>query len=638
MLPRAKRSATLADIEPAYSALRDKDITYFSNRLSRPEYWRLAAAFPGQVLFLDIETTGLSRIYHQLTLIGWSRQQTFGVVSANDGLPGVSELKHELSLNPILVTYNGSHFDIPFLRNALPDLSLPNIHIDLRHLGQRVGLVGGQKKIELELGISRSRRISGIGGELAPALWFRYQRGDLDALVELIEYNHADVEGLKLLLREMIRRQDPLVDATWDRSNFNSWLQTERHAKSHILETFRGESRPRLQLNKLSLPSDFAVVGIDLSGGPKRPTGWALLTGPEVRTAALRTDSEILAHTVAAKPNLVSIDAPLSLPEGRTSVEDSDPGRLEYGITRHAERLLRSRGVNTYPALIQSMQSLTARGIRLAETLRSKGIPVIESFPGAMQDILGMPRKGLSLPALKLSLHDYGLTDNFLQREMIHDEIDAISSAIVGQTFWSGYFEPLGNEAEGYLIVPSMTPRPPQIVITLSGPIAAGKTTLAAFLEELGFTRVRYSEILAEDAGSHIRTKLSASGSAIHASGEQRKLNERVYSRVGTSRLAVVDGVRYPEDIAYATERAGAHHIAVFIDAANGIRAKRWNSRKLEHQSLASADAGTSEQYLDFIRERVEIVYDNSGSMYDLKIFASQLAQRSTLKCLSQLS
>lgn len=249
-----------------------------------------------------------------------------------------------------------------------------------------------------------------------------------------------------------------------------------------------------------------------------------------------------------------------------------------------------------------------------------------------------MPRKGLSLPALKLSLHDYGLTDNFLQREMIHDEIDAISSAIVGQTFWSGYFEPLGNEAEGYLIVPSMTPRPPQIVITLSGPIAAGKTTLAAFLEELGFTRVRYSEILAEDAGSHIRTKLSASGSAIHASGEQRKLNERVYSRVGTSRLAVVDGVRYPEDIAYATERAGAHHIAVFIDAANGIRAKRWNSRKLEHQSLASADAGTSEQYLDFIRERVEIVYDNSGSMYDLKIFASQLAQRSTLKCLSQLS
>ncbi|MFE4950405.1 ribonuclease H-like domain-containing protein [Leifsonia sp. NPDC056665] len=626
-IPPIHRPATLAAIDQAYFELQARNVEYFATRLPRREYWRLATAFPERVLFLDIETTGLSRIYHQLTLIGWAREDAYGIMTTNVGLPGMSELVKELETDPILVTYNGSHFDVPFLKNALPDLRLPSVHVDLRHLGQRVGLVGGQKKIEQQLGLARSRKVRGIAGELAPALWFRYQRGDAAALLELIEYNHADVEGLKILLRHMVERLDPALSASWHAVPFDRWM-TER-PDHDVLLPFAGDFRPRLQLGSLQIDPNLRVVGIDLSGGPARHTGWALLAGAEVETSALSTDEEILDKTIAAKPTLVSIDAPLSLPTGRLRVDDDDPTREEYGITRHAERELRGRGVNTYPALIRSMQGLTARGIRLAGELRARGIPVIESFPGAMQDILGMPRKGMSLPALKLSLLDYGLAPSFLDRPVIHDEIDAVSSAIVGQAFWADHYEPLGNDAEGFLIVPATTRWPTPHIITLSGPVAAGKSTLAYLLEECGLARIRYSEVLAEDMRSSARATLASAGAALHRSGGQRSLNERVYARIANADRAVVDGVRYPEDLAFAIERSGSHLTSVFVDAPRTLRAKRWGTREGSSAEFEKAEIDTSEAHLGFLRERATLVFDNSGSLYDLKMFASRLSKRS---------
>jgi predicted nuclease with RNAse H fold len=107
------------------------------------------------------------------------------------------------------------------------------------------------------------------------------------------------------------------------------------------------------------------------------------------------TDDEMVARVIAISPALVSVDSPLSVPFGRTRVEDDDPGRSEFGIMRRCERELKRRGINVYPCLLPSMQGLTRRGMRLATRLRRLGIPVIESYPGAAQDIMGIPRKGL---------------------------------------------------------------------------------------------------------------------------------------------------------------------------------------------------------------------------------------------------
>ncbi len=48
------------------------------------------------------------------------------------------------------------------------------------------------------------------------------------------------------------------------------------------------------------------------------------------------------------------------------------------------------------------------------------------------------------------------LKESFLNNSVSHDELDAITSAVVGLFFWTGKFEALGNEEEEYLIIPKI--------------------------------------------------------------------------------------------------------------------------------------------------------------------------------------
>ena len=88
------------------------------------------------------------------------------------------------------------------------------------------------------------------------------------------------------------------------------------------------------------------VVGIDLTGSEARGSGWCFLNGSRAETAVLSADDEILDETIRARPHLVSIDSPLCLPLGRTSVDDADPGRNEFGIMRESERELKGTDQN----------------------------------------------------------------------------------------------------------------------------------------------------------------------------------------------------------------------------------------------------------------------------------------------------
>jgi predicted nuclease with RNAse H fold len=100
------------------------------------------------------------------------------------------------------------------------------------------------------------------------------------------------------------------------------------------------------------------------------------------------------------------------------------------------------------------MKSLTMRGMRLAEEFRKHGFEVIESYPGAAQDLLGIPRKGSSLEELKRGMARIGIAGDFLTGRVCHDEVDAITSALVGLFFLADEYIALGTPAEDYLIVP----------------------------------------------------------------------------------------------------------------------------------------------------------------------------------------
>jgi predicted nuclease with RNAse H fold len=210
------------------------------------------------------------------------------------------------------------------------------------------------------------------------------------------------------------------------------------------------------QISQFKIPYDYKIIGLDLTGSEKRASGWAFLENGHVITKRIKTDAEIIAEITHLNPSLVSIDCPLSLPKGRISVGDDDPGRYQFGITRECERLLLKRGIRSYPPLIRSMQQLTQRGITLAQRIRNLGFTVIESYPGGAQDILGLPRKQKDLKVLIAGLKAFGIQGFYDGPGIVHDEIDAITCSLVGLCYLSGHFEALGNDDEGYLIVPDL--------------------------------------------------------------------------------------------------------------------------------------------------------------------------------------
>jgi uncharacterized protein YprB with RNaseH-like and TPR domain/predicted nuclease with RNAse H fold/dephospho-CoA kinase len=590
MFDVASADDEITQVSMSQRALDREDAEYFAHHLPRPEHYRIALGFPSQTLFLDIETTGLSRYYDTITLVGWSIGGKYGVYIKGDD---TGPLRKALADAKAIVTFNGSLFDIPFLHYEFSDLRIPSAHVDLRFLARRVGLVGGQKEIESRVGLQRPGVLAQLRGEAAPLLWHKYRKGDLESLKLLISYNHADIEGMKFVLDTVVERLMALgqfpkqINPPCQFSGGYSHLTVEELlGETRVFaREYKGNCGPLVHARELNVPGH-RIVGIDLTGSESRPSGWSFLQDGAATTKRIGSDDELIAATIAVMPELISIDSPLSLPKGRITVGDEDPGRQLYGIMRECERILKRRGVNVYPSLIRSMQALTARGIRLAKYFRSIGIPVIESYPGAAQDIMNIPRKQADLSLLKAGLVEFGISGEFESQDVSHDEVDAITSAVVGLFFMSGKFEALGNEGEEYLIIPDIRPREGQSrgrkVIGLSGPISSGKTTAGRYLESCGFAYGRYSQVLQallEERGSPVtRDSLQQIGEEIHQGLGQRWLGSELIKRMPEGGHLVIDGLRHPEDRSFLAEKFGPDFIHVHINATESIRRERYVS------------------------------------------------------------
>jgi len=584
---------------------------------------------PERVLFLDIETTGLSLYYDEITIVGWSYAgcaKTF--IKGND----VNELLADANMSLAMVTFNGIRFDKRFLEQEFPSIPLPDIHIDLMYLCRRVGLTGGQKSIEQQLDINFREGISDVDGFAAVLLWHSYLRGDFEALRTLIKYNRADIAAMGSLFDIALERLNYVPDLFGRELNFTSWAAT---ADRQVLPSKLPE--PSLDLNRAPTfrelfdgkeASKSKIVGIDLTGSEARPTGWCCLSGSQVVTRTIRSDSEIIQATLECQPDLISIDSPLCLPFGRQTVFDDDPTRDAFGIMRQCERELKRRGINVYPSLLPSMQKLTARGIELAGKFRKLGIPVIESYPGAAQDIMRIPRKGAGEEWLRLGLSEFGITGHYETTKVTHDELDAITSAIVGTFHLANLSEELGSENEAPLIIPKLSKTIKPFVVGLSGPIAAGKTTVAEILAENGFAYTRFSliidDILEERGLDLTRANRQAVGTEINKGGRQRELAERTIDRVGSANKIVVDGLRFPEDHAFLTELYGYNFEHIFLDADIATRTERLASR----ESLTTIEAEAHmeralespvEAMVPRMKNLANTVYFNGVPLYELE-------------------
>lgn len=180
------------------------------------------------------------------------------------------------------------------------------------------------------------------------------------------------------------------------------------------------------------------IIGIDLAGKSKNPTGQAIWENKEVKATLIYTDNEILEHVIHTRPKLIAIDAPLSLPK--------------KGSLRKADKEMIRRGYRVFPPTLPSMKTLTLRAIKLNKLIAKKGYKVIEVHPTSTRKALNMPSKDWK--KIQTILKNIGLKGEIKTCVLTPHEIDAAVAALTAYLHMQGRTEALGDKEEGYIIIP----------------------------------------------------------------------------------------------------------------------------------------------------------------------------------------
>jgi hypothetical protein len=193
---------------------------------------------------------------------------------------------------------------------------------------------------------------------------------------------------------------------------------------------------------------NFLVVGVDLAGVPSRPSGMCLLRRCKATTSLLYSDEEIQDYIMKIRPNLIAIDAPLTFPPGRKSIEDKNASHY-----RLCDLELRRRKIPFFPITLGPMRELTRRGILIRKQLEREGFRVVEIYPGGAQQVWHIPRVKHDRVKLRAGLKKLGIKG--LTSKASDHELDAATGALVGLLFLQGKAEVYGDFSTGAIIMPS---------------------------------------------------------------------------------------------------------------------------------------------------------------------------------------
>ena len=181
------------------------------------------------------------------------------------------------------------------------------------------------------------------------------------------------------------------------------------------------------------------VIGIDLAASSRNPTGWAILKNQNVKTKLLYTDNEILESTLQTEPALIAIDAPLSLPKNGEFFRKTDKEMIR-------------KGYRVLPPNFPVMKKLTLRAISLNKLIEEKTYKAIEVHPTSTRKALEMPLKDWK--AIQENLKTLGLKGEIETKPLATHEIDAVTAALTAVLHLQSQTESIGNDEEGYTIVP----------------------------------------------------------------------------------------------------------------------------------------------------------------------------------------
>ncbi|RME74753.1 MAG: exonuclease [Planctomycetota bacterium] len=164
------------------------------------EEWRLYDYFKDDAAYIDIETGSRKEV----SVVGiYFRDKVFQFVSGINMDKGM--IKKIIDESSMIVSFNGKSFDLPVLKRYFGDI-FKKPHLDLMHAGRKVGLRGGLKLIEKEIGVKRDEEVCGMDGEGAVFLWDMYKNsGNREYLKKLLLYNEEDIVNLKPLAEHVYK-------------------------------------------------------------------------------------------------------------------------------------------------------------------------------------------------------------------------------------------------------------------------------------------------------------------------------------------------------------------------------------------------------------------------------------------------
>ena len=182
------------------------------------------------------------------------------------------------------------------------------------------------------------------------------------------------------------------------------------------------------------------ILGIDLAGKQENPSGLAVLVGNNMKLFTCYSDNEIFDLIDELKPDIIVIDAPLSLPKGRCCLE-KDCKCAVGGHFRQAERDIRKYG-RVLPLTFMGMKMLTLRAVKLSTRLKKEYI-VLESHPHT------------TLKILKFKDPYTGLNQFFnISSRATEHELDAGILTLTGLFYLKNHCNELGDPDEGIIVLP----------------------------------------------------------------------------------------------------------------------------------------------------------------------------------------
>ncbi|MBI3047240.1 MAG: ribonuclease H-like domain-containing protein [Acidobacteria bacterium] len=185
------------------------------------------AASGGRVVFLDLETTGLSGgagTYAFLVGCGWFDAGTFRVrqflltgYAAERGL--LEAVEETVAGAGAIATYNGKTFDLPIIetrcllhRMATPFEGLA--HVDLLHPARRLWKSDEARLAAMDASVLGHVRENDVPGFEIPSRYFLYVRsGDPRPLEPVLEHNRLDLLSLAMLTARVARLLEQGPDA-----------------------------------------------------------------------------------------------------------------------------------------------------------------------------------------------------------------------------------------------------------------------------------------------------------------------------------------------------------------------------------------------------------------------------------------